>query len=134
MAESKSYTKEGAEELVDICEKEYNHQKGRVISALWFIRWLYDNEFTIKKEESMHYLKISHCLPGDSEMTGYHVEAHCDWVGDYKNIAIFKKYEDARAFAQGKSYEKGLKIVDEVEEMKKSSKKQKKRDKKKKDK
>ena len=41
--------KEKAEELVDTCEKEYNHQKGRAISALWFIRWLYDNEYIISK-------------------------------------------------------------------------------------
>ena len=45
----KNFTKEEAKELVDMCEKEYNQQRGRVISALWFIRWLYDNEFIIQK-------------------------------------------------------------------------------------
>lgn len=38
-----------AEDLVGKCEKNYNHTSGRVISALWFVRWLYDNNFKIQK-------------------------------------------------------------------------------------
>ena len=45
----KIYTEEEANELVDDCEEAYEHQSGRVISALWFIQWLYDNNFKIQK-------------------------------------------------------------------------------------
>jgi len=45
----KIYTEKEAEELVDECENNYGHHSGRVISALWFIKWLYDNKFRIQK-------------------------------------------------------------------------------------
>ena len=45
----KIYTEKEANELVDDCEEAYKHQTGRVISALWFVQWLYDNNFKIQK-------------------------------------------------------------------------------------
>ena len=45
--------KKEATEFVGKCEKDCNYQSGRIISALWFVEWLYDKHggFIANKEE-----------------------------------------------------------------------------------
>jgi len=71
----------------------------------------------------MHYIKIRYfsweCRP-------FIVCTVCKFVNDDDWIAEFRKYEDAKRFAQLKATELGMEIIDEYEPILKIKKKKKK--------